>query len=278
MATSGIDVSVFQQTVNWPVVAAAGVKFAFAKATEGVTVTDKTFAENWAGMRAAGIIRGAYHFFRPADEAQAQADHFLATARPAQGDLPAVLDVEVRDHVDAGTLVTRMKQWLDIVERGTGRKPVIYVSPSFWDELGGPRGFSGYPLWVANYGRSSPMIPRGWTTYTFWQYSATGRVTGVPGQTDLDFFNGTPESLTGFVATGQTPSGGRISDEFMYEGDNGPDVTEIQNALRAKGFNPGPADGVFGPGTKAAVIAFQEANGLVVDGIVGPTTLSKLRS
>jgi peptidoglycan hydrolase-like protein with peptidoglycan-binding domain len=62
------------------------------------------------------------------------------------------------------------------------------------------------------------------------------------------------------------------------QGDTGPDVTEIQNALRAKGFNPGPADGVFGPGTKAAVIAFQEANGLVVDGIVGPLTLNKLRS
>jgi lysozyme len=198
--------------------------------------------------------------------------------RPGQGDLPAVLDVEARDRVNAAAFVTRMKQWLDIVEKATDRKPITYVSPSFWDELGGPRGFSGYPLWVANYGRSSPMIPRGWSTYTFWQYSSDGRVARIAGQTDLDFFNGTPENLAGFVATGQTPSGGRVSDEYVYEGDTGPDVTEIQNGLRAKGFNPGPVDGVFGPGTKAAVMAFQEARGLVVDGIVGLLTLNKLRS
>lgn len=53
-------------------------------------------------------------------------------------------------------------------------------------------------------------------------------------------------------------------------------VVKIQEALAAKGFNPGMIDGDFGPDTEAAVVAFQEAEGLVVDGIVGPETAAAL--
>jgi uncharacterized protein (TIGR02594 family) len=51
---------------------------------------------------------------------------------------------------------------------------------------------------------------------------------------------------------------------------------EIQLALQAKGFDPGPIDGVRGRMTIAAVKAFQAANNLVVDGIVGPRTSAAL--
>lgn len=51
---------------------------------------------------------------------------------------------------------------------------------------------------------------------------------------------------------------------------------EIQKALMAKGFNPGPLDGIMGAQTRKATRAFQAANGLVTDGIVGPVTTGKL--
>jgi peptidoglycan L-alanyl-D-glutamate endopeptidase CwlK len=57
---------------------------------------------------------------------------------------------------------------------------------------------------------------------------------------------------------------------------NGEDVLALQNALKARGFNPGVPDGDFGPGTEAAVIAFQKSEGLTPDGIVGPQTLDRL--
>jgi uncharacterized protein (TIGR02594 family) len=53
-------------------------------------------------------------------------------------------------------------------------------------------------------------------------------------------------------------------------------ILEIQQALHAKGFDPGPHDGIMGARTRAAIRKFQAANGLVVDGIVGPITSEKL--
>src|ERR1700761_4245634 len=65
-AVPGIDVSHHQEVVNWAAVADAGEVFAFAKASEGMSVPDLYFADNWSGMKKAGILRGAYHFFHPA--------------------------------------------------------------------------------------------------------------------------------------------------------------------------------------------------------------------
>ena len=55
-------------------------------------------------------------------------------------------------------------------------------------------------------------------------------------------------------------------------------IEELQRALSSAGYDPGPADGTFGRRTEAAVVAFQEANGLSVDGRVGPETASALSS
>jgi len=57
---------------------------------------------------------------------------------------------------------------------------------------------------------------------------------------------------------------------------SGPDVVALQQALQAAGFSPGAIDGSFGPGTEAAVLAFQHSEGLAADGIVGPNTATAL--
>lgn len=62
----------------------------------------------------------------------------------------------------------------------------------------------------------------------------------------------------------------------LRRGAKGSSVTELQTQLKARGFDPGAIDGVFGSMTESAVRAFQAARGLAVDGIVGPQTWGAL--
>jgi len=63
---------------------------------------------------------------------------------------------------------------------------------------------------------------------------------------------------------------------MLQLGDSGKEVKALQQALADKGFNPGALDGEFGGGTQAAVVAFQNSEQLLADGIAGPRTLSAL--
>src|SRR4051812_32614939 len=69
----GIDVSYYQGTIDWGAVKASGREFAITRINDG-NFMDPKFDENWAGIKAAGMIRGAYQFFRPGMDASAQAD------------------------------------------------------------------------------------------------------------------------------------------------------------------------------------------------------------
>jgi lysozyme len=197
-AVTGIDVSHDQADVDWLAVRASGVTFAFAKATEGENEKDPRFAANWAAMRAAGVVRGAYHFFTPADDGTAQARHFLSVVTLSPGDLPPVVDVEVATGATPEQLVQRLGAWLALVEKQTGRIPIIYTSHAFWSTTMNA-SFGRYPLWVAEYEVEAPRLPTGWTAWTFWQHSDRGSVPGVRGDVDLSRFNGSAADLATFV-------------------------------------------------------------------------------
>ncbi|MBD2004848.1 MULTISPECIES: GH25 family lysozyme [Cyanophyceae] len=206
----GIDVSDYDDQVNWQKVRSAGFTFAFAKATEGKTWRATTFPRNWRQMQGAGIIRGAYHFFRPSVDPKEQARNFLdyiASVEPIQPeDLPPALDLEhfpdsVRREWDAlkkSERVKRVRTWIEVVETEIKRKPIIYTSFGFWDGfMSGVKDFSSYPLWVAHYtNRQKPLIPNEWSTWTFWQYTDTTEVPGIPTPNeDGNRFNGSFSEL-----------------------------------------------------------------------------------
>jgi len=185
----GIDVSHYQGTVSWPAVRQAGIEFAFAKATDGLTWTDPQFAVNWPGMKAAGVLRGAYHFFEPADDAAEQARFFLQTVQLAAGDLPPALDVET-----AGSSPTALwegvETWLQTVAAATGVQPLLYLDPTFANANLAPASLAAYPLWIADYGVAQPSLPAGWSTWLIWQHTQSGTVPGITGAVDLDLLDG----------------------------------------------------------------------------------------
>ena len=89
----GIDVSHYQSRINWDTIATQDISFAFVKASEGATYNDSLFCNNWGEMKRVGILRGAYHFFRPTIPADIQAENFTSLVEMEWGDLPPVLDV-----------------------------------------------------------------------------------------------------------------------------------------------------------------------------------------
>lgn len=213
----GIDVSYWQSGIDWPKVRAAGMRFVFIRATDGERYTDPTFPINWQGAGNAGLLRGAYHFFRPSQDPSRQAASFMKTFHSAATtlELPPVLDLEVPEGQSTTRIVERAKTWLDKVEQELGCKPILYSNLSFlrtyFTVAGGPPSWANdYPLWIAWYPSNytdgmTPPLPPGWFKWTLWQYSQTGRVNGINTSVDLDLFNGTLEELYRF-ANAQIPS------------------------------------------------------------------------
>jgi GH25 family lysozyme M1 (1,4-beta-N-acetylmuramidase) len=198
----GIDVSHWQNTIDWPSVAAAGKKFAFIKASESTDFVDNMYATNRAAANAVGIHIGAYHFARPnatPGDAVAEADHFLATAQVAPGDLLPVLDLETAGGLNQTDLQAWVAGYLGEIKAKTAISGVIYVSPAFWVKyLADTEWFAdnGYKvLWIAHWTTAAaPTLPaNGWggNGWTFWQYTSSGSVPGITGRVDLDHFNGT---------------------------------------------------------------------------------------
>lgn len=200
----GIDVSKFQRTVDWHKVKNAGMSFAFARAIDDKTGTkaDPFFANNWTGMKDAGLFRGAYHFFRPKRDPVKAANLFASVVGLlGKGDLPPVIDVEDDDGVSVANILDGVKTWIDITEAALNRKVMIYTFTPFWrDTLGNSTRFSDHPLWVAHFTNAAqPRFPSAFPRFAFWQHSQSGTVPGVNGAVDLDRFNGSATELKTFA-------------------------------------------------------------------------------
>ena len=203
---TGPDVASYQHprgaAINWPAVRSSGQSFAFVKATESTGYTNPYFAGDWKGIASAGLYRGAYHFARPnatAGSATAQADFFAATigGQRLTGTLPPVLDLEDNGGLGPADLQAWVQTFLTELQTQTGRVPMIYTYPNFWQtRMASSMAFTRYPLWIAHYGVSAPQSI-GWP-YTFWQYTSGGTVNGIstPGNTDMNKFSGTAKDLS----------------------------------------------------------------------------------
>jgi len=262
---AGEDRSSFQAVTGW-----GGDSFAFSKATEGISWSDPTFARNWASARAEGKVRGAYHFFHPADSGVAQAQFFFETVH-AQGLVPGdvlIADAEItagddgmedygtaraalRAHeglyatpvtvaVGAGALA-----FLQETARlaGADHRLLVYTDLSM---LGVLSACSGFPLFLAAYDGAPPPSPGSWDTWTFWQPGTLG-----PGGGDLDYFNGDLAALQAWASPSLPP-------DWTYPVVRGltghPGETSVGLQWSAPAAPPGPALPAIGGYDIAAVL------------------------
>jgi len=191
---AGVDLSKWQGAVDFGKLKAAGVVYAFVKVGQGATGADPAYARNIAGARAAGLYVGSYHFYATDHDAQSQFANLSAHLDLKPGDLPPVVDIEVLANNSLPGLAAQLREFLDLIENRYRVKPILYSGLSF--AAAQLQGFGDYPLWLAEYTSApAPRMPGGWTTWTFWQYSQSGRIDGVNGAVDLDRFNGDLQAL-----------------------------------------------------------------------------------
>lgn len=191
----GTDVSKYQRSVDWELAKKSGISFAFIKATEGGDRVDDKFADHWNGSRLAGVPRAAYHFFyfcRPASE---QAAWFIRNVPRDRSAMPPVLDMEwnpdsptCKLRPDAATVRSEMRVFLQAVEKYYGKKPIIYTSIDFFED-NGLSAFRDYPYWLRSVA-GHPTERYGSHPFSFWQYTGTGVIPGIKGNSDINVFNG----------------------------------------------------------------------------------------
>lgn len=184
----GIDVSHFQGSIDWTKVTKSGISYTMIKASQGTSFVDPNFETNWTGAQKKGLGCGAYHYFLPTESFISQADVFITLLKSVgynpESDLRPAVDCEEMDSCSNATYVFALGNFLSLLELFLGVKPMIYTSPSFWNNLGNPN-FGSHPLWLADYAET-PAIPEPWSAFTIWQYSDSGTVNGIDGPVDLD--------------------------------------------------------------------------------------------
>lgn len=219
-SAQGEDRSGYQSVASW-----AGLDFGIAKATEGLTFTDPTFAENWSNLAREVAFRGAYHYYHPADNPITQAEFFARTVadkglRPgdqlwvdaeievgAAGQMVATAQAVGRSHllaVDAAGLVVAREGAYRLPEGPLLTGTVDSGVKEFCDALVtlapanpivvytylsfAPNLVScvKYPLAIADYSSSAPTDVTPWQSWTIWQWSGGGGMNGG----DRDAFHG----------------------------------------------------------------------------------------
>ena len=177
------------------------VSFVYIKSTEGTTVRNQYYVNDYAKARKQGIRTGAYHFWSVRRSGAEQANYFIRNTLFRSGDLPPVLDIEPSDaqiKMMGGEekMFEHIRTWLWIVERYTGVKPILYVNQRFVNNYLSKQADlkRDYSVWIARYSEYKPDVK-----LTYWQLSSDGRVAGIQGDVDINVFNGYQSQFEEFI-------------------------------------------------------------------------------
>lgn len=263
MKSKGIDVSEHQGHIDWAKVAKDGVQFAVIRAGYGRELSQKDdyFEQNYTAAKKAGIQVGAY-WYSYADSvkrAEEEAKTCLKVLEGKKFDLPIFFDQEYEKSILALSSKTRtdiILKFLEIIQ-AAGRKCGLYSSTNFITTKLQASRLRQYPLWIAEYGSKLHYPGTVWA----WQYTSTGRVSGIKGHVDCNH---------GYFAQQQN-----TSDGLLRKGDTGAAIKLLQHRLNLVGSQL-TVDGIWGVQTDSAVRNYQYKAGLTVDGIVGPKTQAAL--
>ena len=188
----GFDMSHYQGRIDWEAVATdpkAG--YIYLKATEGNNIVDNTYAYNLSMARNAGLKVGSYHFFRGQISAREQFRNFSNTVDRSKQDILPLIDVETMpNNVNKSKFDATLLEFLRLVEKEYGKKPIIYTGKNFYEKHFKGTVFANYKFMIAAYIDQQPVLSDG-NDFIMWQYTSSGRANGVRGHVDVSkFVNG----------------------------------------------------------------------------------------
>lgn len=188
MAIKGIDVSEHQGNINWQSVKNGGIQYAILRAGYGRAISqkDKQFDNNYKGCKDCGMPCGVYwySYATTEDVARQEAKVCLEVIKDKQFEYPIYFDVEENSQLSLGKdKVSKIIQaFCNEIEKA-GYWAGLYMSASPLKSYVSAEVQQRYAIWVAHYGVSKPSYSG---DYGMWQYSATGKVSGINGNVDLD--------------------------------------------------------------------------------------------
>ena len=193
----GLDISHYQGDINWnklrnAQIQGAPVSFVFIKATEGTSIWDENFNQNFHNAKKNDIVRGAYHYFSPSSSGKAQAKFFCKMVQLEEHDLPPVLDVEETGNYSTAELQREVLNWMNYVEKHYNVTPILYTGYKFRTSYLNTPDFDRYPYWIAHYYVDSLEYKGEWA---FWQHTDVGKIDGIKGDVDINVFKGDYQDL-----------------------------------------------------------------------------------
>lgn len=187
----GIDLSHHNKVTNWNTVRDRDISFVYLKVTEGSSLCDREYKQNYRQAKANNIKVGTYHFFSFRTSGEIQAKHFIDEAICKKGDLVPAIDVE---HSPANKYSSKKEKREKVVDELKifekklrnfyGRLPVIYTNKECY-ELYVRNHFPKNPIWICDLKNKPTNAIDNWV---IWQFSHKGKIPGASGKIDLNYY------------------------------------------------------------------------------------------
>lgn len=186
----GIDVSNWEGKIQFRKVREAGIRVVYIKATQGRDIVDPDFERNYRDAERENLRIGFYHYVmaRSLEEAKEEAAFFYDKIRDKRQHARPAMDFEVFGTLSHREVREISIQFLRELEARDGHRPVIYSDASNASGVFDDDRLREYPLWIAQYGVRKPDMENPWRRWSGWQYTDSGRVRGIDGRVDRDYF------------------------------------------------------------------------------------------
>lgn len=182
----GLDISRHQGRVHWDELVDENpqLQFVYIKATEGSSMADPFYKQNFEEAKRKRLLVGSYHFLTRRTSMSEQVDNFLSHIDLDRQDLLLLVDIE-KDGTrgwNRRLIQKNLAEFIRLVKDRTGHAPMIYTNEVYYHQNLYP-DFNRYHLFIANYNVSPELIG---AKHDIWQSSKRGRVRGIWTYVDID--------------------------------------------------------------------------------------------